>query len=47
MSKPNDHLQPPLRLTLAPPPDAIERLFRVFGDELIPSNSCARGTSAT
>ncbi|SFB59006.1 pyocin activator PrtN family protein [Azotobacter beijerinckii] len=36
MSKPNDHLQHPLRLALAPPPDALERLFRVFGDELIP-----------
>ena len=35
MSKPAERQQP-LRLSLAPPPDAIERLFRVFGDELIP-----------
>lgn len=31
-----DHAQQPLRLTLAPQADAIERLFRIFGDELIP-----------
>jgi len=35
VSKPSDRQQP-LRLSLAPPADAVERPFRVFGDELIP-----------